>query len=354
VVSFTPAGTRLLLAADASGPRVLFNLADRSQVLLPVQQTAFAPDDSFLVRGDRNAGTIEVDGIDGQHRRTLLGPSPGRVTGLAFGADGTSLLVNGSRALLRFATAAEVTPTVMAGGPGLALSPDGRLVATTAGGTPSDVTLLVRRVEDGATVWSVVPAAGRNPRFSQLVFSPDSSLLAMRPVHDRGAQLYRASDGQQVATLPADGGLLALSRDTVATLIATTTATSGASPHALLLSRFDGTERARIAVDGLHSFIEPVALSPDGRRAAIGSGALLDVEHLRVLATLPAPSTQLAFSPTGWLAVANNGRGLALLLPGQDASRRELGDHPGALAFSADGSRLAAGLSDGTVALYCR
>jgi RNA polymerase sigma factor (sigma-70 family) len=129
----------------------------------------------------------------------------------------------------------------------------------------------------------------------------------------------------------------------------------------------DEAERVRaVSIDGV--FTDPVAVSPDGRTIAYGSGGgrpyetvrLLDLSTgkvIRWLAKYPNAITELAFSPDGKsLVVAHSGSSTVFLvevLTGQE--RHQLAganSPPASLAFSPDGRQLISGHTDTTALVW--
>ena len=259
------------------------------------------------------------------------------------------------------------------------------------GGLDWDPSRPVLRYLEGGTVHALdlgtaVTSAWQDRPFDKLLLSPDGHMLAT--ARRSGArytfQLRSTRDGHVLRTLPTP--TLPVSLDSHQPVVPTDTlplmafdgdgdgATlaygvsapgSQASPQRLALwdVRHD---RARAGLDLATAATGPVvtlALGPSGRTVYAGrvgpSGDLgtevwdtARARRTRVL-TGPADATGLALAvrPDGHLLVMGNRRAT---LPSGPVSDRDLvlGDEIGALAFSADGSRLAAGGVTGRVALW--
>ncbi|PZG04132.1 hypothetical protein C1J01_45060 [Nonomuraea aridisoli] len=238
--------------------------------------------------------TIEL--TDTEARRTL-----GRIDAagdLAFDAAGRLLAVAGDPVTVWEVAGGRQVIAVEAGGdvPSVALSPDGRTLATARG--------------DVVETWDV--RTGRRVRAYEgagapaLAFSPDGATLAA------GARLLDLRTGQ-VAPL----------------------------------------ERAALAGDGAEA--TALAFSPDGRRLAFGleGGRVLlwDVRDREPLGTIeagPAPVDELRFSPDGDLLAVNATR-TSLWDTRTLREVGQVGSWAGGLAFSQDGRRLRGVALDGTV-----
>jgi WD40 repeat protein len=246
-------------------------------------------------------------------------------------------------------------------GPAVSFSPDGRRLAV---GSQSGV-VTIFALPSGRVLHRFRPGASA----AIVAFSPNGSMLAVQTVHDivildasTGATRLTATGGTSVTNtyllndfaFSADGSVLYFD--------------AGWG-----IVRWDlRTDRQRVLQPnpfgrlGGELGLDVVALSPDGRRLAVGGYpglALLDTSTGRVLATADQHSTVywVAFSPDGsQLAVASgpdlpanaNAGTIALLDPHTLAPRRVLRRIDGttftALAFSPDGTKLAYGGADGS------
>ncbi len=237
---------------------------------------------------------------------------------------------------------------------GAALTPDGRLLAT----TESSGKITLWRTEDGVRLQ--VLKAG--PGGAQAVaFSPDGALLAAGGL-DGTVRIWQTDDGRPFRELAGEGMIQALAF----------------APDGRLLAAggLDGTVRIwRIAdevllrtLPELKTWIQKLAFSPDGRFLAatdfLGDVAVWDAETGRLLAAPEVPAFlffphALAFAPQGWpLALG----GLETTLEGTYGAVRLL--HPDGtqtllagpsravvgLTFAPDGRSLTAGAAEG--ALY--
>jgi WD40 repeat protein len=118
-------------------------------------------------------------------------------------------------------------------------------------------------------------------------------------------------------------------------------------------------------LEGITEVVQAVALSPDGRTAAVGSTdgkvALLEAASGKTVRTLEGgtyPVSVLVFSPDGKLLAGAAGSNEAAVQIWQVADGKELARlEPGhtavtALAFATDGQKLATGAADGSVTLW--
>ncbi|WP_169789144.1 protein kinase family protein [Nonomuraea candida] len=257
------------------------------------------------VAAEEIGNTIEL--TDTEERRKL-----GRIAtagDLAFDAAGRLLAVSGSPVTVWEVAGGRQVAAIEAGGdvPAVALSPDGRTLATARGGT--------------LETWDVL--TGRRLKTYEgagdlaLAFSPDGATLAA------GAGLLDLATGRVTPLDPAGGAAPSgVSGETVPP--------GGDAPTAL-------------------------AFSPDGRRLALGLEGgrvlLVDVRERRTIGAVEtgtAPVEELRFSPGGDLLAVDAAR-MSLW---DTRALREVGkvtSWANGLAFSQDGTRLRGVAVDGTV-----
>jgi WD40 repeat protein/transcriptional regulator with XRE-family HTH domain len=245
----------------------------------------------------------------------------------------------------------------------------------------------VLRYLEGGTVHSLdvataVTSAWQDRPLDKVLIGPDGRTVATaRRTGDRyGFELRDTRDGRLLRTLPSPP--LPVSRDpsrpvdaeqTLALLAFGPDGTSlaygvsapGSEASAQRITIWDVTRgRARTTVDlapgGPDGAVITLALGPDARTLyaarTLAEGTLSnevwDTAHHRRTAVLPALSSHhLAVRPDGELLAGDN---RSAVLPGGKVAGQDLvqGEELGALAFSPDGSRLAAGDQTGRVALW--
>ena len=105
----------------------------------------------------------------------------------------------------------------------IAFSPDGRRVAVASGIRGRDIAVHVVRAADGILERSIVPE-NNNYGVEQAVFSPDSTLIALRPFYystfQGNVEIRRVSDGGLNRTFSMKGDGLTFSPDGAALVTA--------------------------------------------------------------------------------------------------------------------------------------
>jgi WD40 repeat protein len=240
----------------------------------------------------------------------------------------------------------------------VALSPDGMLLASPAAGS-FQVRLL--KVPGGEPVRDLAVANARDQISNAVAFSPDGALLASAD-SDR-LRIFRIADGRELLSFPAypdnnygvafspAGGVLATYSIRIPAPVRLWRVADGRPMREL-----GGEER-----------VGAVAFSRDGsllatRDASRPTVRVFRVEDGKLLRTVPRRSEErgsLAFSPDATLLAIADGKWTRLLRVEdgvllRDLSMPEPWIQMRAVAFSADGTRIAIGCSDNTVAVFDR
>ncbi len=226
---------------------------------------------------------------------------------------------------------------------GIAISPDGRLIAY---GTFADNLI---RIVDVATRQEIRTLSGHTNRVTELAFSPNSQVLASQSTvnlspGDGSVRLWNVSTGAQIATIATSGvGQLAFSPDGT-----TLAGASGGNPlNVHLWDASNLTLRRAIS-----TVFRVVAFSPDGSRIATAKRN----ETLYIMDTGSGSQVAAYTGHTGWVtATAYSANGQLLASAGDDRSirvwnpqtgqtTRTLTGHttyPDFIAFRPDGAILA-------------
>lgn len=407
-VAFAPDGSVLTGAKDGTAELVTAHGVRRLDTGFTtwVNAAAYSPDGKLLAIGGSNGTIALFDVATAARAGTVAGSTP--VTGLAWGAGGTTLLAvaadgavrgfpigrraisagggpifsvgydrSGARMVVASTGAAGQlvvhTPGSSAALPlpssfgrpdgTSAVSPDGRLIAT---GSRSGKVALVGG--DGVRISTVL--SGATDVIESLGFRPDGKVLAAAS-DDGRVHVWDLRDPSAPAVLPAldSGGLaasIAFSPD------GRLLAAAGVDKKVHLWNIGDAAHpRALGTLGGFDNYAWSVAFSPDSKTLAAGGAddtiRLWDVTDPLAARPLGRPLTGpthyvygLAFDPAGTVLAAAGGDGSVWtwrLAGGAASSATALhaadpGGSTYAIAYSPDGSTLAAAGSAGTVTVF--
>lgn len=312
---------------------------------------SLSPDGQSAVGGYFD-GSLRIWNInDGTLTRTIKGHKS-LVFNTIYSPDGkfiASRSNDGTVKIWQAADGAEVTTLVMGIDiSSIAYSPDGNNMLV--GGEANEVDM--RQVSDGALIRQFIGHIGR---ITKVAFSPDGSLTAASGI-DYDTYIWQTSDGKNTLQLPSLGLVLdtAFSPDgkSIASAIGGVGAVGIWNVSDGILSR-SLTEHEGSALR--------LAFSPDSTiLAAADSGnsiKLWFIEKTQQLASLTGhldTITGLAFSPSGETlvsAAADMSVRIWEIPSGKELKTLQLGIPIASLAYSKDGTILAAGMVDGTIVI---
>jgi WD40 repeat protein/DNA-binding SARP family transcriptional activator len=342
----TSGGTPLVLTSAAIAPGLLGVAFDDTGTR--VLAGNFAVDQAVVfdvsAAGSREWATVAV---------------PDEPVTVQFTGDGRTLVTageSGGAALVDASTGEPTGAAALARGPlvgRVALSPDGTLLAESG----SDVVRTVS-VVDGA----VVAERALDPDTPRpIAWHPDGDMLAVTG-YGAGATYLADTRGSVVRSVLEQDGFaatgVAISPD--GTRMATSRNPMGANVNEWGVTIWDWQTGARVAESDVHG--EALAFSPDGRTLLVGSpsgeAVLLDAATGRTRQTLSGHLggvLAVAYSADGSRLATGDGEGRLRLW---DAAGSLLGALPGhgafvtGLAFSPDGSRLASAGFDGVARVW--
>lgn len=357
-IRYTPDGNRLLTCSWDGLVHLLDpNGVEQGRLTLPdegiynaANDIAITPDGRLVAAASKDR-TIRVFDIESGELRATLRGHDGYVEGLAFSPDGTRLASSSADRTLRLWRTSDWSPAGTLRGHGSNV----RGVVWTPDGTS-----LISCCMDGELrVWD----AGRRyePQFD-IQTGADGIYTASFGAHDRtiavacydgSLRIFAADTGEQVAEWEAHAGSTCHAADFDARGSRLITCSWAKTARV-----WDMSTHEQIAELEAGKGVYSATLSADGNRAALAAGELLvfDVDTAQLvhrIAVEGASPRHLAFSPDGSLLAAGWSDGLARVCEVDRGEWIASLDHSGSqvesVAFTADGESIVSGDSKGVV-----
>lgn len=254
--------------ASAADPKPLKTFKPKSGELSAM---ALSPDGKTLVTGDEEFIKL-IDVATGKETAEILGITVGP-NSLAFSADGRTVYLGDMRGDVRtFETStgkegARLTPSTgkkaLALEVPLALSPDGKLLASGAGGGPSEAKDTAVHLWDLATGKVLHTLKTAAAHMGSLTFSPDGKLLAT-VMGAENIVLWEVETGQKVGELGFGGPALAFTPDGTQ-VVARVGGTKWIGVWDVSSASASGGDPLRL-IKGHTNDVTSIAISPDGSK----------------------------------------------------------------------------------------
>jgi WD40 repeat protein len=267
-VAFSPDGHRIITGSEDCSAKV-WDLATKQVVLTlktqrAVYSVAFSPDGRRIATGHWDDPLRLWDAVTGQPLFTIKGHGSGAINSLAFSADGRQILTGSDDGTAKVWDAERDRAEIRLHGHtnwvwSVAISPDGRRVATGS----FDHTA---KIWDATTSEELLTLAGDIGRVLGVAFSADGQRIAAWS--DPGGGVYDAASGQRLFPLRPDGGIewAGFSSDSKCIW------TVSAGDRVEAWNAGTGKDLGPLFKPN-HRGLQPVAVSPDGRRVVTSDAA---------------------------------------------------------------------------------
>ena len=318
----------------------------------PISTVAFSPDGKRIVSGGRDRALRVWDAAGRGGQISALAGHTGTISSVAFSSDGKWIVSGDSDKPVRVwnVAGAAATLALRSGSvvTGVACDGSGRYVASIGRSNTGTVTLW-----DAGTGLEGKTLAGHNGEVNAVAFVPGSATLVTGG-KDATVRIWDAEGAKSVGVLTGHGGaVLAVAAGDK--LLASAAADGTVKLWDLAARKLKWTLRAAGAK------ADSVALSPDGKYLAAGSGPTVQVwdtatgKLAKTLEGGDEPAAAVTFGASGKTLIVGGGNRIVLWDWRQGKPVRTLVSRTGkitALAVSADGRRIVSGGTDKALKLW--